>query len=317
MSAIPIPFRTALVLACLTALLAAGSLFLPAARGAFPGRPGLIAFDSSAQSGGGESESDCVGSDDAIETMRPSGRHRAVLGRGINPAFSPNGRRIAYSVCDGVQSDLMIMRSDGSGAHAVLDSPADEYQPSFGASGKRIFFVRDSGGEGYGDIYSVSVDGSGLKRLTHKHGEIAEHNPQESADGRFVVFERSGRILTMRPDGSRERRLAFGYDPAVSPDSRRIAFADGGQIYLIGPGGGHLHALTHLKPRSDAYTSVLSPAFSPDGRWVAFAVERCVDYGPGCHDSQKLMRIRIRDGKTERLTTTRVGGFHPDWQPRP
>ncbi len=248
--------------------------------------------------------------------MRPDGRDRTLLGRGINPAFSPNGRKIAYSVCDGVQSDLMVSRSDGSRAHAVLDTSADEYQPAFSSDGKRIFFVRDSGGEGYGDIYSVSTDGTGLKRLTHKHGEIAEHNPQESADGRFVVFERSGRILTMRPDGSRVRRLALGYDPAVSPDSRRIAFADGGQILLIGSGGGHLHALTHLKQRSDAYTSALSPAFSPDGRWVAFAVERCVDYGPGCHDSQMLIKIRLRDGKLVRLTTTRVGGFHPDWQPR-
>ena len=83
MSAIAIPVRTGLALACLTALLGAGSLLLPSARGAFAGRPGLIAFDSSAQSGGGESESDCVGSDDTLAlaagAVAPGG-HVSLLG---------------------------------------------------------------------------------------------------------------------------------------------------------------------------------------------------------------------------------------------
>jgi Tol biopolymer transport system component len=308
--------RTSVALASLAVAIAAGAILLPAAHGAFPGEPGLVVFDDSLQSGGGESESDCVSNFDAIKTMRPNGRHRVFLRRGIDPAFSPGGSRIAYGVCDGVQSDLMMMASDGSGAHAVLDSFADEYQPAFSADGVRLFFVRDAGGKGYGNIYSVATDGTGLKRLTPKHGEISEHSPQAAANGRFVTFERSGRILTMRPDGSREKRLAFGYDPAISPDSRRIAYAGGGQIYLIGAGGRHRRPLTHLRERSDALTFALSPAFSPDGRWVAFALERCVDYGPGCHDSQKLVKVRVRDGKLRRLTTTRVGGFHPDWQPR-
>jgi Tol biopolymer transport system component len=316
MSATRIAPRTALALAALAAIVTGGVFLLPAARGAFPGKPGLIVFDDSSQSGGGESESDCVSNFDAIKTMRPSGRRRTFLRRGIDPAFSPDGRKIAFGVCDGVQGDVMVMDSDGGGAHAVLDTSVDEYQPAFSADGKRLFFVRDAGGEGYGNIYSVGIDGTGLKRLTPKHGEIAEHNPQAAANGRFVVFERSGRILTMRPDGSHEKRLAFGHDPAISPDSRRIAYADGGQIFLIGPGGRHRRPLTHLRERSDALAFALSPAFSPNGRWVAFAVERCVDYGPGCHDSQKLAKARVRDGKVRPLTTTKVGGFHPDWQPR-
>ncbi len=305
-----------LALAALGLAAAAGALLLPVAEGAFPGKPGLIVFDDSSQSGGGESESDCVSNFDAIKTMRPSGRHRAFLRRGIDPTFSPDGSRIAFGVCDGVQGDLMVMRSDGSGAHPVLDTPVDEYQPAFSADGKRLFFVRDAGGEGYGNIYSVGIDGTGLERLTPKHGEIAEHNPQAAANGRFVAFERSGRIFTMRPDGSHEKRLVFGYDPAISPDSRRVAYTDAEQIYLIGAGGHHHRPLTQIRERSDAYTSVLSPAFSPDGRWVAFAIERCVDYGPGCRDSQKLVKARVRDGRLDRLTNTAVGGFHPDWQPR-
>ncbi len=298
------------------ALLASGVLMIPAARGAFPGKPGRIVFDDSFQSGGGSSESDCVSSFDAIKTMRPDGSHRIYLGRGINPAFSPSGRKIAYSVCDGVQSDLMIMDADGGNAHAVLSSAANEDQPTFSADGKRLFFVRDSGGKGYGDVYSVSTGGTSLDRLTHSGGEVGEDSPQASANGRFVVFDRYGRIFTMRPDGSREKFLTNGYDPAISPNSRRVVYSHAGQIFVIGSGGGNPHPVTHFKQTSDVSKAALSPAFSPSGRWIAFAIERCVSYGPGCHDSQNLLKVRVRDGELKRLTTTKVGGFHPDWQPR-
>lgn len=297
-------------------MLALACLLMPAARGAFRGRPGLIVFDNTFQSGGATSESDCGSSFDAIKTIRPDGTHQRRLGLGVNPAFSPNGRKIAYSVCDGVQTDLMIINSDGSNAQAALSTPASEDQPSFSADGKRLFFVRDSGGKGYGDIYSVAVDGASLKRLTHTRGEIGEHSPQAAASGRYVVFERSGRLLTMRPDGSHEKPLASGHDPAVSPNSRRIAYSHRGQLFMVGSGGGAMHPLTHFKETIDDSTQALSPAFSPNGRRIAFAVERSVSNGPGFNDSQKLMMISVHGGKPQRLTTTKAGGFHPDWQQR-
>jgi Periplasmic component of the Tol biopolymer transport system len=288
------------------------------AHGAFPGKPGLIAYDTSSQSGGGESESDCVSESDAINTMRPDGSHRIRLGLGIDPAFSPDGRLIAYGICDGVQSDLMVMNSDGSDAHQVLATKkVSEEQPSFSADGRRIFFSRDSGGEGYSQIYSVALDGSSLMRLTHGGHEVSDHSPAAAANGRFAVFDREGRVLTMRPSGTNQKRLAVGYDPAISPNSRSVAYASGGQIFIVGSGGGGAHQLTHLKSTREASGTALSPSFSPDGRWVVFALERSVDYGPGFSDAQKLMKVSVATGKLVDLTTTKVGGFHPDWQPRP
>jgi Tol biopolymer transport system component len=278
----------------------------------------LIAYDTSSQSGGGESESDCIGESDAIKTMKADGSHQVLLGLGVDPAFSPDGKRIAYSICDGVQSDLMTMNSDGSDAHAVLATKqVSEEEPCFSADGKRIFFSRDSGGEGYSQIYSVALDGSSLKQLTPHRHEVSDNSPAAAANGRFVVFQRSGRILTMRPDGTHQKRLAVGYDPAVSPNSRSVAYANAGQIFVIGAGGGGAHPLTHFKATSEASGTPLSPAFSPDGRWVAFALERSVNYGPGFSDAQKLMKVSLATGKLRGLTTTEVGGFHPDWQPLP
>lgn len=306
-------------LSALALLIAALILLAPShVRGAFPGKPGLIAYDTSSQSGGGESESDCVSESDAIKTMAPDGGDQHRLGLGVDPAFSPDGRLIAYSICDGVQEDLMVMNSDGSDAHAVLATKkVSEDQPCFSADGKRLFFSRDSGGEGYSSIFSVALDGSSLKRLTRAGKEVADHSPQAAANGRFVVFERNGRILTMRPNGSDQKRLAIGYDPAISPNSRSVAYAEGGQIFIVGSGGGRAHQLTHIKQGGELGGAPLSPAFSPDGRWVAFALERSIDYGPGFSDSQKLMKVSVATGRLRDLTTTKVGGFHPDWQPLP
>jgi tricorn protease-like protein len=310
------PFRVLAAGLLVTLISLVSSLTPPPARAAFPGKPGLIAYDTSSQSGGGESESDCVSESDAIETMRPNGSHRHRLGLGDDPAFSPNGRQIAYSVCDGVQEDLMVMNSDGSDSHTVLATKnVSEDQPSFSADGKRLFFSRDSSGEGYANIFSVALDGGSLKRLTTARKEVSEHSPQEAANGGFVVFERNGRILTMRPNGSNQKRLAVGYDPALSPNSRKVAYGGQGQIYLVGSGGGGARPLTHLK--AGRAGAPLAPAFSPDGRWVIFALEQTHDYGPGFTESQKLMKVSVASGKVVELTTTKVGGFHPDWQPLP
>jgi Tol biopolymer transport system component len=271
----------------------------------------LIAYDTSFQSGGGESESDCVSESDAIKTMTADGGHRVRLGLGVDPAFSPDGRLIVYSICDGVQSDLMVMNSDGTNSHPVLATKkVSEEEPCFSADGRRIFFSRDSGGKGYSDVYSVAVDGSSLRRLTRTGGEVSENSPQASADGRFVVFQRSGKIFTMRPDGTHQKQLAIGYDPTISPNSRSVAYAHRGQIFITGSGGGGVRRLTHFRGSRDASATALSPTFSPDGRWIAF-------YGPGFSDSQKLMKVSVATGRLHGLTSARVGGFHPDWQPIP
>lgn len=79
----------------------------------------------------------------------------------------------------------------------------------------------------------MSVDGSGLRRLTARRGDGA---PSFSPSGRLIVFNRSSgggvRIFSMRPDGSRVTRLTHGdfvdRGPVFSPNGRRILFARSG-----------------------------------------------------------------------------------------
>ncbi|MBS1880492.1 MAG: PD40 domain-containing protein [Actinobacteria bacterium] len=285
---------------------------------AFPGHPGLIAYDNSQQSGGGESEEDCVSENDSIFTARADGSQRTRLAKGVDPSYSPNGQLIAFSICDGIQSDLMVMNSDGTGVRAITSTPkVSEEEAAFSADGKRIYFSRDSGGEGYSQIYSIGVDGSGLRQLTPKRHETSDSHPAAAPNGRFVVFDREGELYTMRPNGTHLKKLTPGWDPAVSPTSNRIAYSFRGQIYLIGAAGGGPRQLTHLKSGHFAEAIALAPAFSPDGSWIAFALEESISNGPGFNDAQKLDKVSLRTGKVVTLTKTSVGGSHPDWQPLP
>jgi Tol biopolymer transport system component len=311
--------RLALAGAALFALAFVAAIGLAGpARGAFPGKPGLIAFDSSTQSGGGESEEDCGSESDSIFTVHPDGRHRTKLAKGVDPSYSPNGKLIAFSVCDGVQSDLMVMNNDGGGVRALTSTPkVSEEEADFSADGKRIYFSRDSGGEGYSQIYSIALDGTGLEQLTPKRHETSDNSPAAAANGRFVVFDREGQVYTMRPNGSHLRKLTPGWDPTVSPHSNRVAYSFRGQIYLIGAAGGGPRQLTHLRSGHFAEVTALSPAFSAGGRWIVFALEESISNGPGFNDSQKLDKVSVKTGKVVTLTKTSVGGFHPDWQPLP
>lgn len=291
-------------------------VLLTSARAAFPGKSGVIAYDSSQQSGGGESEETCGSEGDSIFSVHPNGKHRTKLAKGDDPSYSPNGKLIVFSVCDGVQEDLMLINADGSGARALTKTPkVSEDEPAFSSDGKRIYFSRDSGGKGYSQIYSMALDGTGLKQLTQKRHETSDHSPAAAANGRFVVFDREGQLLTMRPNGSHQRKLTPGWDPAVSPASNRIAYSFRGQIFLIGAAGGGPRQLTHLKSGHFAEAIALSPAFSPDGKWIVFALEESISNGPGFNDSQKLDKVSLQTGKVVTLTKTSVGGFHPDWQP--
>jgi len=76
--------------------------------------------------------------------------------------------------------------------------------------------------------------------------------------------------------------------PAVSPDGSRIAFAHGGQIWVVPAAGGEASALT-----SGGFYSH-HPVWSPDGQRIAFASRR--------HGSDDVFVMSVDGGAITRLT---------------
>jgi TolB protein len=148
----------------------------------------------------------------------------------VVPAFSPNGKHIAFAGGPG------IVVTDRNGRHrrVVVRSRTEVDDPQFSPNGKRLLFVQ-SRRNACCAIFVVDVDGTHSRRVT-PWSLAAGDNPDWSPDGRWILF---------RSDVPRVKQS---------------------QIYVIHPNGTALTRLTLFKRG----TLVTSSSFSPDGKWIVF-----------------------------------------------
>jgi TolB protein len=176
-----------------------------------------------------------------------------------SPAFSPDGRSIAYVKLegDGV-SRIWTIGSDGSGEQRLLanlpDAPAVGRDPAWSPDGRRIAF--SGGAPGHLAVWVVDADGRNLTRLTNS--SVSDVEPTWSPDGKQIAFARTtspalGDIVILDLASRVERPLnlpSSNRQPAWSPDGKRIVFAarpTGGEddeLYIIRPDGTGLTRLT-------------------------------------------------------------------------
>src|SRR4051794_380084 len=194
--------------------------------------------------------------------------------RGLDPAWSPDGTRLAVATARGIA----VLAADGSQQRTV----AVGAQPAWSPDGTRLAFVRG------GDVYVQRLDGGAAVRLTR--GERHAGYPAWSPDGRRVAFDsdRSGDFevyvvgvdgrgltnLTNRPD-------AFDFGAAWSPDGSRIAWVSNRdharapvtcgdacefELFTMRADGRDLRRVTRGGDAPE-----LPPSWSPDGKRLAFA----------------------------------------------
>ena len=102
----------------------------------------------------------------------------------VNPAWSPDGKWVAYSVAHGSSSDIVRKRSDGSGAEEVLLPDQNGASPSdWSHDGKYIFYSYGSRDEG--GVWVFSVDGDRKPRHVLDRGAYSVLSP----DGRWLAYE--------------------------------------------------------------------------------------------------------------------------------
>ena len=214
-----------------------------------------------------------------------------------SPVWSPDGRSIVFAMrpagsAEGEQ-DIYVMRSDGTGARRLTNSPGDDSHPHWSGDGRRIFFnsaraTPDQKAEWsrqWHDVYSMAPDGTDVRR--HTDCKSVCTYPVPSPDGRFIAYRkitdtpglqwnldpgrRNSEVFVTAIDGSSSVNVsehgAFDGWPMWAPDGRWLVFASNrdklaniGQIFAVRPDGSGLRAVT------TGSISRVQPSFSADGK---------------------------------------------------
>jgi Tol biopolymer transport system component len=313
----------AMLVACGVAAVAA----LEPAKAAFPGKNGAIAFTSARD---GQPE---------VYRMRANGSDQRRLSdtAGVangDPQWSADGQKIVFTnhpAFREIDSEIYAMDSDGSDEVNLTDDTAWDREPAWFPSGDRIAYVSDRTTDGSGtevDVYALQLGSSGDTqpvRITHTPS-YRESGPVVSPDGKQIAFALADPltggydIYVMRsepqsPTNQPKRLTFFGtrgaYDPDWSPDGKQIAFVgDGPQsdIYVMNADGTDQTRITS-NPAQDSY-----PAFSPNGKYIAFSSTRGNADGSFEHD---IWKMKSDGSNPTQLTDDPAHNVGPNWQPLP
>jgi TolB protein len=110
-----------------------------------------------------------------------------IISAGTDPAFSPDGKHIAYARANNGHEHLFVANADGSDAKQITDGPADDEEPSWSPDGKRLVFCSAHGTDEWtqANLFVVRPDGSGIAQLTE--GDRLACHPTWARDG-YVYF---------------------------------------------------------------------------------------------------------------------------------
>jgi dipeptidyl aminopeptidase/acylaminoacyl peptidase len=237
---------------------------------------------------------------DGMASMNPDGSGQWGLrftrsGQGT-PAWAPDGSAIALSY-PGL--GLVLMDPDGTNIRPII-SNLNAQNPSWSPDGKQLAF--DDGTT----IYTVNVDGTGLKRL------LNGSEPAWSPDGKTIAFtsqttdEGVVDIFTIDIATGQAARLTRApnndQSPAWSPDGKGIVFVSfrsgEPELYRMNADGSDQAPL----PGATGYVS--DPTWSPDGTEIAYV------------DAGAIWTIGA-DGSSLRQLTIPISAGSPSWQPLP
>ena len=228
----------------------------------------------------------------------------------ISPAWSPNGREIAYVSFESQKAVVWVQDVATGKRTMVANFKGSNSAPAWSPDGRTLAVALTL--NGLSQIYLINaVDGANARRLTTSNAIDTE--PVFSPDGRTLFFtsDRGGspQIYRMPASGGDATRVTFGssynVSPRVSPDGRSLAFLtrrDG--RYFVGlkdlGSGGNESVLTDGGQEE-------SPSFAPNGRWIMYATQQ------GGRDS--LMATSV-DGRVKQRLSSSLGDIRePSWGP--
>jgi Tol biopolymer transport system component len=284
--------------------------FVSAADAAYPGANGKIIFER-------KTDQFATNADPwTVSAGNPASAKKLVKIReeSYNFVYSPNGKKIAFEASVPSQ-EIVVMKASGKKPKVITSKVKKcigKQRPTWSPNGKKIAFsCLNSKGFNEHDVWSVNVDGSGIRQITNTH---SAYSPAWSPRGDKIAYTTyGGAVYTVPAGGGASTLLAEEAPGGVfggtyqgvdwSPDGQSlVADSSGDGIYVINASTG--------ATSGDLADVGSDPVFSPDGKKILY-----VGVAESSGAQLDLWMMDTNGANKQRVTQ---GGYDraPNWQPR-